>query len=230
MHSTLWEAVLVKNRITLICLGVQTLVVPYLMFFVTFCRSAVEYAVKSAQTRVDTAKELLENTQTRYDAASKSLKESNDELGQALADMAKFSMKKINFEKIRETLIKGIKALAKLREQWGKMLRFFQMISNVIKCSMSTSLEDFVESSKQGGSAHWLPGKCLSNWLSLSPRTYQTGCQTSDRCLPFLEAISFSFSYFYPSFLWFSSFICTLRSTLRRTGISTKKENCHSAS
>ena len=109
--------------------------------------------MQNSQKRIDTSKELLKNTQTRYDAASKSLKESNDELGNVLADLAKFNMQKINFEKIRETLIKGIKALAKLREQWGKMVRFFQMISNLIKCSMSTSLTEFVESSKQGGSA-----------------------------------------------------------------------------
>ena len=105
---------------------------------------------QNAQKEVDTAKEMLKYSQERYDSSTRILKESNDELGKVLADIAKYDMQKIDFEKIRETLIKGIKALANLREQWGKLVRFFQMISNLIKCSMDTSLKDFVESTKSG--------------------------------------------------------------------------------
>lgn len=106
--------------------------------------------MQNAQKGIDTAKEMLKHSQERYDSSTRTLKESNDELGKVLADIAKYDMQKIDFEKIRETLIKGIKALANLREQWGKLVRFFQMISNLIKCSMDTSLKDFVESTKSG--------------------------------------------------------------------------------
>ena len=106
--------------------------------------------MQNFQAKLDTSKELLKNSQERYDTASKNLQESNDEVGKVLADLAKYDMQKIDFEKIRETLIKGIKALAKLRKQWGKMVRFFQMISNLIKLSLHTTLTDFVKSSKSG--------------------------------------------------------------------------------
>ena len=49
-----------------------------------------------------------------------------------------------------QVLIKGMKALAEVREQWGKMVRFFQMLSNIIKCCLHSSLTDFVEQAESG--------------------------------------------------------------------------------
>lgn len=64
--------------------------------------------------------------------------------------MAKLDLQKIDFNQIRDTLVRGIKALAEVREQWGKLVRFFQMLSNLIKCCLHTSLPDFVDEAKAG--------------------------------------------------------------------------------
>ncbi len=56
-------------------------------------------------------------------------------------------------EQIKQTLVEGMKALAELREQWGKMVEFFQMLSNIVKCCLNTSLKSFVQTS-QGKLAH----------------------------------------------------------------------------
>ena len=45
-------------------------------------------------------------------------------------------------------MVKGIQALGELREQWGKLVRFFQMLSNLVKCCLSTSLKTFVQTSR----------------------------------------------------------------------------------
>ena len=136
-------------------------------------RSAVQAAMQNAQLKIDTATHLIKDSQGRYDSSIKTLKESNDELGKVLAEIAKFDMQKINFEKIRETLIKGIKALAQLREQWGKLVLFFQTISNLIRCSLDTSLKEFIETTKAG---QYVSAKPWENGLlSLEPCRFDIG-------------------------------------------------------
>ncbi|CAG2234874.1 unnamed protein product [Mytilus edulis] len=62
------------------------------------------------------------------------LRLSSEKLTQVLTEMAKLNLQKIDFNQIRDTLVKGIKALADVREQWGKL----------------TSLKDFVDTAKSG--------------------------------------------------------------------------------
>lgn len=74
---------------------------------------------------------------------------SNKELSKVLQSLVEFSPEKIaNFDQIRETLIKGIKALASVRERWQKLVEFFQCITNIIKVCQKESLTSFVEYSK----------------------------------------------------------------------------------
>lgn len=113
---------------------------------------------------IETTKELLKHNQARYDASCDALKESNEKLADILAELAKQEMKTINFTEIRKVLIKGMKALAQVREQWGKMVRFFQMLSNIIKCCLHSSLTRFVESS-QAGREMKLAGITLSSLM-----------------------------------------------------------------
>lgn len=78
-----------------------------------------------------------------------------------MSEMAKLDLEKIEFEQIRRTLINGIRALGQLREQWGKLVRFFQMMSNLIKCCLKESLDGFLAyASKTQESKR----KCLENY------------------------------------------------------------------
>ena len=113
--------------------------------------SAAESAVESARFKIAEATGLLERQENRYDETCKELKESNKELSKALQSLAEFCPEKIaDFDQIRETLIKGIKALASVREQWQKLVEFFQFISNIIKVCQKESLSSFIEYAKVG--------------------------------------------------------------------------------
>lgn len=107
--------------------------------------SAVKQVVENARFKVEQASAQLENTRERYDKACDKLMENNEKLGKVMADIAKLNIENISFEKIRETLGKGIKALGELRQQWSKIVMFFQMMSNLIKCSLNKSLTSFLE-------------------------------------------------------------------------------------
>ncbi len=62
-----------------------------------------------------------------------------------MADTAVLDMKKVDFEKIKETLRKGIVVFSELREQWTKMVHFFQMTSNIIEVCLQKSVQGFTE-------------------------------------------------------------------------------------
>ena len=113
--------------------------------------SVTKTVVENARFKIAEARGLLERQENRYDQTCKELKESNEELSKVLQSLAEFSPEKIaDFDRIRETLIKGIKALASVREQWQKLLEFFQFITNIIKVCQKESLASFVEYAKVG--------------------------------------------------------------------------------
>ncbi|XP_071159619.1 uncharacterized protein [Mytilus edulis] len=112
--------------------------------------SAVTAATENARYKTELAKETLRDAKRRQEKSADELRESNEKLTKVLMDMAKLDLKKIDFDTIRETLVKGIKALAEVREQWGKLVRFFQMLSNLIKCCLHSSLTDFVDQATVG--------------------------------------------------------------------------------
>ncbi|XP_015749176.1 PREDICTED: uncharacterized protein LOC107328956 [Acropora digitifera] len=107
--------------------------------------------VESARVKIAETRGILERQEDRYDQTCKELKESNEELSKVLQSLAEFSSEKIaDFDKIRKTLKQGIKALASVREQWQKLVEFFQFITNIIKVCQKESLSSFVEYAKVG--------------------------------------------------------------------------------
>ena len=117
----------------------------------SFSSSAVKSAAASAQYKVAEARGLLERQEDRYDHTCKELKERNEELSKALQSLAEFRPEEIaDFDKIRDTLREGILALSLVREQWQKLVAFFQYITNIIKVCQKESLSSFVEYAKVG--------------------------------------------------------------------------------
>ncbi|XP_067024180.1 uncharacterized protein [Acropora muricata] len=110
-----------------------------------------ESAIESVRFKIAEARGLLERQEHRYDQKCKELMKGNEELSKVLQSLAEFSPEKIaDFDQIRETIIKGIKVLDSVREQWEKMLVFFEFITNTIKVCQKKSLSSFVEYAKVG--------------------------------------------------------------------------------
>lgn len=110
--------------------------------------SAVKHAIENSRFKIEQTSAHLGNIRERYDKACNEMMESSEKLGNIMAEIAKLDIKKIDFETTRKTLSKGIKTLGELREQWGKIVMFFQMMSNLIKCSLNKSLKGFLEHTK----------------------------------------------------------------------------------
>ena len=113
--------------------------------------SAAKVAAENARFKIAEAKGLLERQEIRYDQTCSQMKEDNNKLRDVLQELAEFSPEKIaNFDEIRETLARGLKALASLREKWQKLVEFFQFVTNMIKVCQKESLSSFAEYAKVG--------------------------------------------------------------------------------
>ena len=73
--------------------------------------------------------------------AQEEFNNTSKELRQFLAETAQLDMKKVDFEKIRTILRKGIKAFAELRDQWSKLVQFFQMTSSIVEVCLDKSVK-----------------------------------------------------------------------------------------
>ncbi|XP_013791764.1 uncharacterized protein LOC106475632 [Limulus polyphemus] len=112
--------------------------------------NVVQSIIENGKYKLEHASQHLQNVKESQSSSYDKLVEANKKLTKVLSDMAKLDIQEINFEQIRKMLIKGMKALGEVRHQWGKMVRFFQMMSNIIECSLSSSLNNFVEYVKKG--------------------------------------------------------------------------------
>ncbi|XP_070593832.1 uncharacterized protein [Erythrolamprus reginae] len=105
-------------------------------------------AVKNSVLKIEQTKEMLKISQGEYQKSFDNLKQQNKDLLDVLSEMRKCEIKEIDFEKAKEMLIKGLDAMGRVKEQWQKMVQFFQMISNLIDSCLNKRLTEFVKSAE----------------------------------------------------------------------------------
>ncbi|KAJ1212887.1 hypothetical protein NDU88_000530 [Pleurodeles waltl] len=105
-------------------------------------------SAQMAQARVEQATLQLEKTQQMYKESFENLKKENEKLTLILVEMRSHKLEQIDFDTAKKMLIKGLDALGKVKEQWEKMIRFFQMISNLINSCLGKNVNELVQSVK----------------------------------------------------------------------------------
>ncbi|KAM3845034.1 uncharacterized protein M6D78_002872 [Vipera latastei] len=110
--------------------------------------SLLSSVVKNSLLKTEQTKEMLKMSQEEYQKSFDNLKQQNKDLLDVLSEMRKCEIKEIDFEKAKNMLIKGLDALGRVKEQWEKMVRFFQMISNLIDSCLNIRLTEFVKSAE----------------------------------------------------------------------------------
>ncbi|XP_048236839.1 uncharacterized protein LOC125372023 [Haliotis rufescens] len=92
----------------------------------------------------------LESIREDFKSKSKSLQETNAHVTSVIEELAHINLDKVNFGEIKQLLQRGINALGQVRTQWGKLVRFFTTISNIIRCSMDENVKNFVQGAERG--------------------------------------------------------------------------------
>ncbi|KAI4883599.1 hypothetical protein NFI96_001368, partial [Prochilodus magdalenae] len=112
-------------------------------------KSASEKATENARFRVEQSRAQMKQTRDVYEKSVENMEKNQKELTDILVTMRNCELKEIDFNTTIQMLVKGMDAMGRVKEQWEKMVRFFQMVSNIVKTSLSRTLKDFVSTSEK---------------------------------------------------------------------------------
>ncbi|CAG02965.1 unnamed protein product [Tetraodon nigroviridis] len=105
--------------------------------------SASQRASDNARYRIELSREQLKHTRDSYQKSVENMEKNERELTEILCEMQNCNIKQIDFDTTIKMLAKGLDAMLRVKEQWEKMVRFFQMVSNIVKTSLSVTLKNF---------------------------------------------------------------------------------------
>ncbi|XP_030641433.1 uncharacterized protein LOC115821782 [Chanos chanos] len=112
-------------------------------------KSAGERASENAHFRIEQTRAQLNQTREIYEKCVENMEKNQMELTDILVTMRNCEVKEIDFKTTIEMLVKGMDAMGRVKVQWEKMVHFFQMVSNIVKVSLSKTLNNFVTTSEK---------------------------------------------------------------------------------
>ncbi|KAK2864866.1 hypothetical protein Q7C36_004020 [Tachysurus vachellii] len=110
---------------------------------------ASQRASDNARFRIEQSRTQLDKTREMYEKSVENMEKNQKELTDILITMRSCKIKEIDFNTTIEMLVKGMDAMGRVKEQWEKMVRFFQMVSNIVKIHLTRTLKDFVSTSEK---------------------------------------------------------------------------------
>ncbi|KAI4896564.1 hypothetical protein NFI96_005805 [Prochilodus magdalenae] len=111
--------------------------------------SASQRATENARFRIEQSRAQLDKIRESYEKNTEKMEKNEKELTDILVAMRSCELKEIDFNTTIQMLVKGMDAMGRVKEQWEKMVRFFQMVSNIVKTSLSRTLKDFASTSEK---------------------------------------------------------------------------------
>ncbi|XP_055035705.2 uncharacterized protein [Misgurnus anguillicaudatus] len=108
-----------------------------------------ERATENARFAIEQTRAHMNKTRDIYEKCLDNLEKSQKELTEILVTLRNCELKEIDFKTTIDMLVKGMDAMGRVKEQWEKMVHFFQMVSNIVKTSLSKTLTNFVSLSEE---------------------------------------------------------------------------------
>uniref|UniRef100_A0A8C2HQ00 Uncharacterized protein n=1 Tax=Cyprinus carpio TaxID=7962 RepID=A0A8C2HQ00_CYPCA len=111
--------------------------------------SPSQKATENARFSIEQNRAQLNKTRETYEKCVENLEKNHKELTEILVTMRNCELTEIDFRTTIEMLVKGMDAMGRVKEQWEKMVHLFQMVSNIVKTSLSKTLTNFVSTSEK---------------------------------------------------------------------------------
>lgn len=111
--------------------------------------SPAQKASQNARFTIEQTRAQLNKSRETYEKCVENLENNQKELTEILITMRNCDLKEIDFRTTIEMLGKGMDAMGRVKEQWEEMVHFFQMISAIVKTSLSKTLTNFVSTSEK---------------------------------------------------------------------------------
>ncbi|RVE59355.1 hypothetical protein OJAV_G00187500 [Oryzias javanicus] len=107
--------------------------------------SASQRAAEMAKYRIEQSREQLKQCREEYNKAVDRMEQNKEELTDILVEMQNCNIKEIEFDTTIKMMVKGMDAMGRVKEQWEKMVRFFQMVANIVKISLGKTMNHFAQ-------------------------------------------------------------------------------------
>lgn len=112
-------------------------------------KSASQMEIENAHLRIEQSTEQLRYARQLHEKRLENMAAKEKELNDILIEMQNCNVKQIEFDTTIKMLVKGLQAMGEVKEQWNKMVLFFQMVSNIISISLHKTLHNFALTSDE---------------------------------------------------------------------------------
>ncbi|XP_076866645.1 uncharacterized protein LOC143517747 [Brachyhypopomus gauderio] len=112
-------------------------------------QTASQRATENARFRIEQSRAQLDKTREMYEKSVENMEKNHKELTEILISMRNCKVQEIDFNTTIKMLVKGMDAMGRVKVQWEKMVHFFQMVSTIVKTSLSVTLKIFVSTSEK---------------------------------------------------------------------------------
>ncbi|XP_071135061.1 restin homolog [Mytilus edulis] len=137
--------------------------------------------------KLESARNALEDSRRCKEETFQNIIKSNNRITNSLKELESFKIEEVNFDDILKVMVKSLKSIAQVRSEWGKIVRFFQTISRVIKIKNHENVQNFVEDTtfavdsepKQGKINAFTNKVIFEELLKVSTMTYAVQAITS---------------------------------------------------
>ncbi|XP_060760284.1 uncharacterized protein LOC132870599 [Neoarius graeffei] len=111
--------------------------------------SASQWESLNARFKIEQSRAQLNTTRETYEKCVENMEKNQKELTEILITLRSCEVKEVDFKTTIEMLVKGMDAMGRVKEQWEKMVCFFQMVSSIVKTSLTRTLQNFVTTSEK---------------------------------------------------------------------------------
>ncbi|KAL6478878.1 hypothetical protein MHYP_G00123110 [Metynnis hypsauchen] len=98
-----------------------------------------------ARLRIEQSEVMLNNVTEMHDKALENMDKKRIELLDIMTELQRLKPKEIDFDKKIKALAKGLEAMGRVKEQWEKLVHFFQLITNIVKTILTHHLNSFTQ-------------------------------------------------------------------------------------
>ncbi|KAL7986339.1 hypothetical protein Chor_011505 [Crotalus horridus] len=102
------------------------------------------FAAENLKKKINEILEMLKMSQDEYHKSFDNLIRQNKDWLDVLNEIREWEAKQNDFERAKNVLIKGLDAMGQVKEQWEKMVRFFQMIYSLTESYRNKDLTEFL--------------------------------------------------------------------------------------
>ncbi|KAJ8373473.1 hypothetical protein SKAU_G00040530 [Synaphobranchus kaupii] len=111
-------------------------------------KSAGQMAADNARFRIEQSRAQLDKVRELYEKSVDNLEKNKKEMTDIFATLKNCKVKEIDFTTTLKVLSQGLEAMGNVKYQWQKLIRFFEMVSNLMKTSLNTSLKEFAKTAQ----------------------------------------------------------------------------------